>query len=247
MAVKTNCTINGKDYYRITMDIGIDSNGKRIRKQFLGKNKKEAEQKKLDFIKKRDLGISNKTYYLGETMNIWLYEVVKVGQIKPTSFSRYAGIFNKYFKDSAIAHLDLTKITPLVIQRYYNDLYRQGKSSNVIKTANKLLKQFFNYCIDNNYIIKNPCDGKKIVIPKDHKQETISQTQIFQKEEMKSILENDENTKIRYIALISYATGMRRGEILGLSENDIDYSNNVIHIRRSVSTTYIYDNTEKKT
>ncbi|SCJ98920.1 Tyrosine recombinase XerC [uncultured Clostridium sp.] len=246
MAVKTNCTINGKDYYRITMDIGIDSNGKRIRKQFLGKNKKEAEQKKLDFIKKRDLGISNKTYYLGETMNIWLYEVVKVGQIKPTSFSRYAGIFNKYFKDSAIAHLDLTKITPLVIQRYYNDLYRQGKSSNVIKTANKLLKQFFNYCIDNNYIIKNPCDGKKIVIPKDHKQETISQTQIFQKEEMKSILENDEDTKIRYIALISYATGMRRGEILGLSENDIDYSNNVIHIRRSVSTTYIYDNTEKK-
>lgn len=45
MAVKTNFKSNGKDYYRITCDLGIDVNGKRIRKQFLGKNKKEAEQK----------------------------------------------------------------------------------------------------------------------------------------------------------------------------------------------------------
>lgn len=246
MAVKTNCRLNGKDYYRITVDIGVDSNGKRIRKQFLGKNKKEAEQKKLNYMKKMDLGISNKTHYLGETMNIWLYEVVKVGQIKPTSFARYAGIYNKYFKDSDISYLSLEKITPLHIQRYYNDLYKQGKSSNIIKNANKLLKQFFNYCIDNNYIIKNPCDGKKIVIPKEHKKKTNAKAQVFKKDEMKSILKNNEDTKIRYIALISYSTGMRRGEILGLSESDIDYKENMIHIRRSVSTTYIYDNDGKK-
>ena len=46
----TNCTINGKDYYRITMDLGVDSNGKRIRKQFLGKNKTDAERKKKKYV-----------------------------------------------------------------------------------------------------------------------------------------------------------------------------------------------------
>ena len=46
----TNCTINGKDYYRIIMDLGVDSNGKRIRKQFLGKNKTDAERKKKEYI-----------------------------------------------------------------------------------------------------------------------------------------------------------------------------------------------------
>ncbi|WP_271814786.1 hypothetical protein [Clostridium beijerinckii] len=42
MAVKTNFSPNGKEYYWITCDIEIDSNGKRIRKQFVGKNKKES-------------------------------------------------------------------------------------------------------------------------------------------------------------------------------------------------------------
>lgn len=51
MAVKTNFSSNGKEYYRITCDIGIDANGKRIRKQFVGKNKKEAEKKETGLFK----------------------------------------------------------------------------------------------------------------------------------------------------------------------------------------------------
>lgn len=45
MAIKTNFESNGQRYYRITYDVGIDANGKRIRKQFVGKTKKEAEKK----------------------------------------------------------------------------------------------------------------------------------------------------------------------------------------------------------
>ncbi|NRT71401.1 hypothetical protein [Clostridium beijerinckii] len=45
MAVKTNFSSNGKEYYRITCDIGIDANGKRIRKQFVGKNKKKLKKR----------------------------------------------------------------------------------------------------------------------------------------------------------------------------------------------------------
>lgn len=57
MATKTNFTSNGKDYYRITYDIEIDANGKRIRKQFVGKSKKDAENKKLDYINKTSMGL----------------------------------------------------------------------------------------------------------------------------------------------------------------------------------------------
>ena len=51
MAVKTNFESNGQRYYRITYDVGIDANGKRIRKQFVGKSKKEAEMKKQEYNK----------------------------------------------------------------------------------------------------------------------------------------------------------------------------------------------------
>ncbi|WML33184.1 site-specific integrase [Clostridium sp. OS1-26] len=117
----------------------------------------------------------------------------------------------------------------------------------MIKNANKLLKQFLNYCVDCGYILKNPCDGKKVIIPKDSNERKEDKAlPIFSKEEMEKILNQKEDTKIRYIALISYATGMRRGEILGLKESDIDYSNNEIHIRRALVTTYVFDDKGNK-
>lgn len=250
MAVKTNFTSNGKEYYRITYDVGIDANGKRIRKQFIGKNKKEAEKKKQDYLNKSSIGIQDKTLWLAQSMKSWLYEVVKMsGNIKVSSFSRYAGIYSKYFENCSISHISLDKLESIDIQRYYNELHKEGKSSNVIKNNNKLLKQFLNYAVDCGYILRNPCSGKRVVIPKDKTRNIDKESldiPIFSKENMQKILSQKEDTKIRYIALISYATGMRRGEILGLKESDIDYDNMEIYIRRNLVTTLIYDDNGTK-
>lgn len=235
MATKTNTKINNKDYYRTTLDLGRDSNGKRIRKQFYGKSKKEAETKKLDFLEKHRAGVIDKNFYLGETMHSWLYEVVRVGKIKLSSFEKYEGMYRNYFKNSPLSSILINNIKPLDIQQYYNKLFKDGKSSNSIKNAHKLLKQFFNYCEDSNYIQNNPTSGKKVIIPKDHN-EAKKEVTVFNTEEMKSILNRQEHSFIKYAALISYATGMRRGEILGLKEKDIDYKENQIHIRRAVVT-----------
>lgn len=250
MAVKTNFESNGQRYYRITYDVGIDANGKRIRKQFVGKTKKEAEMKKQEYINKMNSGIQNKTYWFAQEMKIWLFEVIKMsGNIKLSSFSRYAGIYEKYFKNCPFAHKSLDKIEPIDIQRYYNKLHKDGKSSNIIKNNNKLLKQFLNYAVDCGYILKNPCSGKKVVIPKDNVtniNNIVKNVPVFSKEDINKILSNKEDSKIRYLSLISYATGMRRGEILGLYESDIDYINNEIHIRRTLVSTYVYDDKGNK-
>ena len=54
MAKKTNCTKNGKDYYRISITIGRSSNGKLIRKEFYGSSKKEAEKKRDEYLSALD-------------------------------------------------------------------------------------------------------------------------------------------------------------------------------------------------
>lgn len=250
MAIKTNVKINGKDYYRITLDLGRDADGKRIRKQFIGSSKKEAEQKKQDYLLKANLGIQDKTIFLAQGMRSWLYEVVKMsGNIKTSSFSRYAGIYSKYFENCPISHLKINDLKPIDIQRYYNSLHKKGISSNVIKNSNKLLKQYLNYAVDCGYIVNNPCSGKKVVVPKDNVYkdlDDINKLPVFSKEDLNKILSQKEDTKIRYISLISLGTGMRRGEILGLKESDIDYKNKEIHIRRTITTTYVYDDDGNK-
>lgn len=45
MANKTNFTVNGKEYFKITYDVGVNANGKRIRKVFMEKIKKKLSKK----------------------------------------------------------------------------------------------------------------------------------------------------------------------------------------------------------
>lgn len=249
MAVKTNFEVNGSEYFRVTCTVGIDSNGKRIRKTFYGKSKKEAEQKKNEYLKNLQLGLSidASKLYLASTMKTWLFEVVKVSsKIKPTTFERYEGIYRNYIKDSPIASLNISSIKSIQIQRYYNDLYNakdesKRKSSSQIEMLNRLLKQFFNYAVEEGYILKNPCQGKRIVIPGivEHNK---SEVEVFTDDELKKIFNCNEHSIIKYMAIVCACTGMRRGECLGLNDDDIDETNNIIKIQRTISTVTMIDN-----
>ncbi len=57
MAKKTNSSINGNEYFRIRVVIGKTEDGKDILKNFYGKSKKEAEQKKLEYLSDIDKGL----------------------------------------------------------------------------------------------------------------------------------------------------------------------------------------------
>lgn len=245
---KTNYTTNGNNYYRVSLELGIDADGKRIRKRFYGKTKKEAEQKKQDFIIKQAQGINNeRTFWFAQTFKTWLFEVVKMSDIKPTTFARYEGLYRNYIENSPFACMNIDKIEPLYIQRYYNDLYKKHKKScSQITYLNKFIKQFFNYCVDCRYILINPCSGNRIALPKENVKEAKSKdVQIFSTKEIKKIITSDDS-KIKYIALIALATGMRRGEVIALTETDIDLKNNEIHIRRTIATTTIFDDNNKR-
>jgi hypothetical protein len=166
MANKTNVTKNGKNYYRVYLDLGRDSNGKRIRKEFYGKSKKDAENKLEKYKNGLNSGLANNydKLTLGNVCKLWLFEKIK-NTVKPSTFERYEGIYRLYVKSSSLYPIKLKDLKSLDIQRYYNDLFNSGKSSSVIKNLNKLLKAFFNYCIDEGYIIRNYCIGKSITIP----------------------------------------------------------------------------------
>lgn len=245
---KTNYTVNGNEYYRVSLEIGRDADGKRKTKFFTGKTKKEAEQKKQDYIIKQSKGIKNdKTIWFAQTFKTWLFEVVKMSGIKPTTFARYEGLYRNYIENSPMASMSVDKIEPLTIQRYYNNLFnKENKSSSQIAYLNKFIRKFLSYCVDSGYIIVNPCSGKKISLPKEeHKESVLEKVQVFTDDELSLIL-NSDDSKIKYISLISLATGMRRGEIIGLKESDLDLKHNEIHIRRTVATTTVFDSDNNK-
>lgn len=235
MARKTNCVKNGVEYYRLTASIGRDSDGKLIRKEFYGKSKKDAEDKRDEYLNglQNGLNVDYKNIVFGDLMHLWLFEVMKV-KVKPSSFERYEGIYRNYLLTSELYGLKLSTIKTIQIQRYYNELFEKGKSSSVIENLNKLLKTFMNYAVAEGYILKNPCLSRKIIIPHNKELEGTSKVEIFTDEELSLLKKELENHKFKCLILMALGTGLRQGELLALKWDDIDMDACEVRVNKSV-------------
>lgn len=252
MANKTNVTKNGKKYYRVYLDLGRDSNGKRIRKEFYGKSKKDAEDKKTEYINglKRGLSVDAENVSLGKLMHLWLFEVVRVSSdIKASSFERYETLYRLYIKDSDIYGLRIADIKSINIQKYYNKLYQNGKHSSLIFNINKLLRTFFNYAVDEGYAIKNPCSGKRVTIPGQKENNAVKkEVEVFSDDELKTFKTAIEGHRLKPLFCLALASGLREGELLALKWSDIDLDKKIVSVRRTIKNIAIIqaDGTKKR-
>ncbi len=238
---KKNTEINGYTYYRTVINIGKDSNGQPIKKQFYGSSKLDAELKKKQYIKSLELGLnpdlSNQS--LNQAMYEWLWNVEKFSGIKSSSFERYEGIYRNYLVNTDLGILIISEIKKLALIKYYNKLRSQGKSYSQIYNLQKLLSKFFGYAETEGYIIKNPCKGIKI--SKDNEEdidECDKVVETFTKEEVNRIVSSLENTKIKYIIMFALLTGAREGEILALEKTDVQEN---VRINKTLRTVKVFD------
>ena len=250
MAKKTNSKINGKDYYRIRKVIGHTASGEKVLKNFYGESKKEAEEKADKYINdiKNGLIVDFENYTVSELMHSWLFDFLhNSSKIKPSTFQRYESIYRNYIKDSMIAGNKLAKTKSLQLQKFYNELSKKGYSFSQINTLNTVLKVFFNWCIDNDYILKNPCT--KISI-KGNKNDIINNqrkdVEILTEKEIKTIKEHVKGSDFELIFLLDLATGLRQGELLALDWEHINLKEKTLKIEKSVKEVYVYDNENTK-
>ena len=260
MAVKTNTTIKSKKgkeykYARITRTIGHKLDGSPIKKQFVGRSKSEAEAKADSYINsvKNGMPLNFESITLGYMLDDWLYNIKRTSkEIRSSSFDRYDCTYRNHLKDTELSGLPLHSITSLPIQRFYNNKYDSGTSENQIKEINKLLKVFFNWCVEHDYIKKNPVSSKMIELPgkteelDDDEQEEIS---IFTDEEIEKIknaaLKQNSTYDIGNIVLLALFTGLREGEILALDDQNLDLTNAKVRVRKTLKKVKIYDTKDK--
>ena len=225
MPRKTNFNINGHDYYRLTATIGKNLNGSRIRKQFLGKNKTEAESLRDEYINniKSGLKTNYKDMDVQDLMKIWLFNVVKEDRAYNT-FERYEAVYRNYVLNSPIAGLKVYDVQRLTLQTHYNKMKQNGYSDSQVYHLNKLLKTFFNYAVAEDYIIKNPCIGIKVT--KNSKNINADDNKIdpFTDEEVQ-LIRNKAKGSMYTLFQLGLGTGLRRGELIGLRIKDIDLKN----------------------
>lgn len=229
MARKTNCVKNGKPMFRITMVIGHDEKGRAKRKEFFGNCEKDALAKKDAFMKQLEEGLDLDlaSQPLGKAMHTWLFEVKKVNHLlKPTSFTKYVGLYDNFIKDLPLAKKIVSDIKSIDIQRALNELEKSGCTNSQLKGTLKLLKMFFIYAVEQGYAKKNPCT-RSIAIPgaKPEKNEV----EVFTNEEVEKLKAALVDHRMRLLVLMALGTGLRRGELLALRYSDIEGDQVYVH------------------
>ncbi len=248
MAKKTNYEKNGHQYYRTSATLGKDVNGKPIRKEFYGKNKKEAEAKRDEYltkIKSDGLMVNFDKVVFHDLFKVWLFEVNKIS-VKDSTFEREEGIYRNYIVKCPFISLALNQIKPIAVQRYYSELGKT-KTRTQILHVNKLLRKFFNYAVREEYITRNPCH--RIVMPEGISRDNSSTFEIesskidpFDKEEIYVIKEKSATSQLGLLFLLALGTGLRQGELLGLTLKDTDIMNKEVIVNKTLKVVKIFDN-----
>ncbi len=234
MAVKTNFeNDNGNKYFRTTLLVGYDENGKKIQKQFYGKTRKEALAKKQEYIEEGER--VKTTESISKIMKDWLFDIVML-EVKPKSFARYEGFYRNYVKDSNIALLTLPKVDAKNLQIFFNNVYKEKDSATLCKNLYSFINKFFNYQVKIKNLKENPC--KDVILPKETKVK--EKIEIFTKEEIEIFREEAEKNQDYFIFYFALFTGMRQGEIIALDVSDINLIDNTINVNKQANKVPVY-------
>jgi len=220
-------TKKGKQWY-IVVDTGKDENGKRQQKWISGfRTKKEAQLKMPEIL----MQLNNNTFVnpdsitVNEYLEIWLKDYA-TPNVSPTTLSKYVyGIkrISKY-----IGSMKLQKIKPIHIQGAINELNNSDLSSATVLDYYRTLNTAFNTAIKWQMINTNPCRG--ITPPK----KDSKKMSVLNNEEARLLIQGTKDHAIHIVIFLALTCGLRRGEILGLQWEDIDFNNKMIHLTNNM-------------
>ncbi len=119
-------------------------------------------------------------------------------------------------------------ITSKDIDNFLHILVNKGYAMKTVKSRLQVLNQVFKYAVINNYAESNPC--QYISVPKNLPQ---TKRELPTADEIEIVKNSVDKTFGLFAYFILY-TGLRRGEALALTYNDIDFENKIIHVNKSV-------------
>ena len=213
--------------------------GKQIIKNVLGKTQAEVKEKlkkalveagQVDFVK------SGK-YTVGTWMDEWFENVAKI-KVRPSSHQTYKGYIDNHIKPN-IGNIPLEKLTTMDLQKFYRKLLTKGRverieskeqpkglSAKTVRNINQVISSAMDLAVAQKIILVNPTNACEL--PKVEHQEM----QTIPAEQLQAFLDEARATGVYEMYYIELATGLRRGELLGLKWQDIDWKNGIIKVRR---------------
>jgi integrase len=226
------------------VSIGFDpSTGKPKRQTFYGKTRREVADKIAQALHEQNIGtfIEPNKITLGEWLDTWLATYKKMGTkgIRRQTYMSYEYHIRVHIKPT-LGQIPLRQLQTNTLQKLFNGMLESGRknqhededpglSRGTVMKARKILKAALKQAVEEDLIAKNPVDATKLS-PDEGKKEVVP----FTPEEAEQFLSTARGSRIFAGYYLNMFAGLRRGEMLGLMWDDIDFKAGTLEIKREL-------------
>lgn len=194
------------------------------------KRKAEAELARLraEFEPPKEVGDLSSDMLFADYLLEWL-EIAK-GRLAVATYSSYAAMIKKpvgpYFRQR---NLTLRELEARHLQMFYSEMLRKVKPNTVIH-YHAIIHSALKYAVKTDMLVQNVAD--KVDRPKKNSFQPV----FLSAEEMQKMFKALRGTKLELPVLVAAFYGFRRGEVLGLKWDAIDFERGTISVIRTVTT-----------
>ena len=240
---------NGQGTVRLRSDgrwegrhiVGYDENGKAKQKSVLAKTKAECVEK----LKKLQEEYTEVAPFkvkpdmrFGDWMNYW-YENHCKPSIRPTTQKGYEEWIYVH-AIPGLGHIPLNKLTQADCQKFLNEMKANGRKTHrdtkgpemaerSVRSCYHVIRMALDRAVKDGLIKKNPILGVKLPPPEPKEMKVLS------KEEIQRFLIQAKAEGMYELFLLELTTGLRRGEILALTWDDLNFETGELHISKQVT------------
>ena len=220
--------------------IGYDENGLPKTKNVLAKTKSACVQKLKELQKTLTVPTPSEPkpkMTVRQWLDFW-YQTYKKPTLRPnTQMSYEQRIYGHIIP--ALGDIPLEKLTQNDLQQFYNYLkqhgrrkdaehYGEGLSDATVRGCYATFRAALDKAVEEKLIVRNPSDNCKLPSAK------AREMQVLTPEEMQRLLIQAKEDGCFELLLLELSTGLRRGEILALQWDDLNFTTGALRIERQV-------------
>lgn len=215
--------------------LGIAEDGKAIRKSVYGKTQKEVINKlnEVKYQMNNDIYVEKNGIKLVKIMEDIREEKLASNTISGGQYARLKWTINK-IKNSKLGEMKIQDVTKNDIQEFLNSI--KDLSDSYIKKLYEQFVQAYRRAEIKKYITYNPM--YEVIKPKSDKQTKVVEALDINAQKAFTEYLNKvsiENEPYKNIFLIQMYMGLRIGEVLALSTENIDLENKLLYVKRTLT------------
>lgn len=235
---------NGTWEARVTVGVNPET-GKLISKSVYGRTQKEVREK-LNALQTGEQQAVNppaagpglitdaasepeqKEMTVGEWLDTWLKEYL--ADVKQGTSIHYESVVRLHLKP-ALGDIPLSQLRTPMVQKFYNKLRAEQRSPKYIKNIHGVLHRALDMAVRVEYLERNPTSA--CILPK------VVEKQVtpLDAPEQKRLFIALKGNPFETLFLTATFTGMRIGELIGLTWDCVDFENEVIYVEKQLVQT----------